>query len=46
MACAKFQGNLLIIDREIDKKHVLQIYQNKCGSGYRPTLYGHIKKPK
>ena len=30
MACTKFQENRLLIDGEIDKKHVLQIYQNNC----------------
>ena len=34
IACAKFQGNRFIIDVEIDEKHALQIYQNKCGPGY------------
>ena len=36
IACAKFQRNRFILDREIDKKHALQNYQNECGTGYRP----------
>ena len=34
IACAKFQENWFIIDREIDERHALQNYQNKCGPGY------------
>ena len=30
MACTKFHENRLIIDGEIDEKHALQIYKNKC----------------
>ena len=33
ITCAKFQRNRFIIDREIDEKHALQIYQNNCGPG-------------
>ena len=31
---SKFQENRFIIDGEIDEKHALQNYQNKCGPGY------------
>ena len=34
IVCAKFQRNLFIIEREIDEKHALQIYQNECCPGY------------
>ena len=30
MACTKFHENRFITDGEIDEKHALQIYQNKC----------------
>ena len=30
MACSKFHANRLRIEREIDEKHALQIYQNNC----------------
>ena len=30
MACTNFHENRLITDGEIDEKHALQIYQNKC----------------
>ena len=35
ITCAKLQGNLVIIDGEIDEKHALQNYQNECGPGYK-----------
>ena len=38
IACAEFQGNQFIIDGEIDEKHVLQIYQNECGPGYKSLI--------
>ena len=37
MTCTIFNENLFRIDREIDEKHVLQIYQNNCVLDYRPT---------
>ena len=40
--CTKVQGNWLRIDREIEEKHALQIYQNNCGfamsSSPRPLM--------
>ena len=41
IACDKFQENWFIIDGEIDEKHALQNYQNKCGPGYSPTTYDY-----
>ena len=40
IACAEFQGNRLRIDREINEKHALQIYQNECGPGYSVRING------
>ena len=39
IASETFRENLCIIDREIDEKHALQVYQKNCGPGYSPT-YG------
>ena len=36
MVCSKLHENQFRIDREIDKKQVLQIYQNNCVLDYKP----------
>ena len=45
IACAKFHGNRLIIDGEIEEKHALQLYQNECGPGYSKIFEMFLIEP-